>query len=177
MPTREEYLQLWGQGNTVTVPLAEWRSKFAAPDAAWPEVDLLPIDMSVAFTSHIDGEYDLFDEFEISYEKEGDSQTFLILGRMPETRTSFFVLDPNSGVVHLMDPEDMTLETVNATFAAFTRFLYRFAQFVEADEGQETRPARAAVLERELRAVDPVAFGRRDNWWNMVVLLLKGELD
>jgi hypothetical protein len=177
MPTREQYLELWGEGNAVSVPLAEWRSKFAAPAASRPEVDVLPIDMSVAFTSAVDGEYDLFDEFEVHYEEEGDSQTFLILGKMPETRTSFFVLDPNTGVIHLMDPEDMTLETVNATFAAFTRFLYVFAQFVEADEGQATRPARAEVLEMQLKAIDPSAFARRDNWWNMVVLLLKGQLD
>lgn len=177
MPTREEYLELWGEDNTVAAPVAEWRSKFGAPAASWPEVDLLPVDMSVAFTSYIDGRYELFDEFEIRYEEEGDTQTFLVLGKMPETQTSFFVLDPDTGVVHLMDPEDMTLETVNASFAAFTRFLYVFARFVEADEGEETRPARAEALERELKTIDPSAFERRDNWWNMVVLLLKGELD
>jgi hypothetical protein len=177
MPTREQYLELWGEGNTVPVPVAEWRSKFAAPAASWPEVDLLPIDMSVAFTSYLDGEYALYDEFEIRYEEENETQTFLILGKNPGSQTSFFVLDPDTGVVHLMDPEDMTLETVNASFAAFTRFLYRFAQFVEDDEGEAGRPARAAVLERELKAIDPSAFTRRDTWWNMVMLLLKGELD
>jgi hypothetical protein len=176
MPTREEYLQLWGDDNTVAVPLDEWKSEYSAPAETWPEVDLLPVDMSVAFTSYLDGQYELFAQFEVRYEEEGDSQTFIVLGKLPHTETSFFVLDPDTGVIHLMDPSDMTLEEVNASYAVFVRFLYRFARFVEADEGEETRPARAEVLEKELKAMDASAFAQRDNWWSMVILLLKDEL-
>lgn len=176
MPTRDQYLELWGEDNTVTPPLAEWKSSFAAPAGTWPEVDLLPIDMSVAFTAYLDGEYELFDQFEVRYEDEGDSQSFIIIGKQPGTATTFFALDPDTGAVHLMDPSDMTLEQVNSTFAAFVQFLYRFAQFVEADEGEETRPARAEVLEKELQGVDPSAFGDREAYWPMIMQLLKGEL-
>jgi hypothetical protein len=176
MPTREEYLKLWGEANTIAFPLAEWKSQFSAPTESWPEADLLPVDMSVAFTARVDGRYELFDRFDVRYEEEQDSQTFFILGKIPESETSFFALDPDTGVVHLMDPSNLTLEEVNSSFAAFVRFLYRFAQFVEADEGERTRPARAAVLERELKALDAGAFKRRDNWWNIVVLSMKDEL-
>ncbi|MEU5870439.1 SUKH-4 family immunity protein [Glycomyces sp. NPDC047369] len=176
MPTRDQYLELWGEDNTVAPPVSEWKSSFAAPAGAWPEVDLLPIDMSVAFTAYIEGEYKLFDQFEVRYEEEGDSQTFIIIGKQPETATNFFALDPDTGAVHLMDPEDMTLEQVNASFAVFVQFLYRFAQFVEADEGEATRPAKAEVLEGELRALDPSAFGDRESYWPMLMMLLKGEL-
>lgn len=176
MPSREQYLELWGEGNTVQFPLDEWRSGSAAPPASWPDVDLLPVDMSFAFTAHVSGEFDLFDQFEVRYEEEGDTQTFVILGQMPESKSSFFVLDPDTGVIHLMDPEELTLEQVNATFAGFVEFLYRFAQFVEADEGEETRPPRAAVLERELQAVDPTAFADRESYWLVLVQVLKGEL-
>lgn len=176
MPTREQYLELWGEDNTVQAPVAEWKSSFAAPADTWPETDLLPIDMSVAFTAYLDGQYELFDEFEVRYEEEGGTQTFLILGKQPGSATTFFALDPDTGIVHLMDPENQTLEQVNATYAAFVQFLYRFAQFVEADEGEETRPARAEVLEKELQGLDPSAFGDRESYWPTLVLLLKGEL-
>ncbi|RRS01753.1 SUKH-4 family immunity protein [Glycomyces terrestris] len=176
MPTREQYLELWGEDNTVVPPLAEWRSSFSAPSSAWPEVDLLPLDMSVAFTAYLDGEYELFDQFEVRYEEEGDSQVFVILGKQPGTATNFFALDPDTGIVHLMDPEAVTLEQVNASYAVFMEFLYRFAQFVEADDGEETRPARAEVLEQELRVLDPTAFADREHYWPMLMMLLKGEL-
>ncbi|MEU5876249.1 SUKH-4 family immunity protein [Spirillospora sp. NPDC047279] len=168
MPTREEYLRLWGEDNTVSFPLDEWKSRQSAPAGSWPEVDLLPIDLPVAFTAYLDGEYAPFAE--VVHEVENGPRTFVVLGRAPRPETSFFVLDPDTGVVHLFGSSDKALEEVNSSFAAFVRFLFRFAQFVEADDGQATRPARADVLERELRAIDAGALERAENWWNKAVI-------
>ncbi|MBE1532463.1 SUKH-4 family immunity protein [Actinomadura algeriensis] len=170
MPTREEYLELWGEDNTVAVPLAEWKSESPAPPESWPEVDLLPIDMSVAFTAYLDGEYDPFHRI------EHDSRTYVVLGKVPqEPKSTFFVLSLATGAVHLVNPPDGTPAKLNSSFATFVRFLHRFAEFVTTDDGLATRPARAEELERDLKAIDPAAFDHDDSPWNTAVSFLKTD--
>ncbi|OLT36295.1 hypothetical protein BJF79_06710 [Actinomadura sp. CNU-125] len=130
-------------------------------------MDLLPIDMSVAFTAYLDGTYEPFHQF------VNDSRTFIVLGKVPQPKTALFVLAPDTGAVHLMTPPDGTPEKLHSSYATFVEFLYRFAQFIEADEDLETRPARAEELERDLKAIDATPFDNEESPWNNAIRFLK----
>ncbi|THV29058.1 SUKH-4 family immunity protein [Glycomyces paridis] len=161
----------WGDAdNTVAMPLAQWRNDFAAPAAAWPGSGLLPVDLSIAFTAYLDGEREPFAPV------TAGAAAYPVLGRPPGLEPHLFVLDPGTGAVHRHDAATGSLEPVNASLALFHRFLRRFARFAAQDEGEETRPERAALLEDELKALDPVGFSGRDLHWSLVFRILRRTL-
>lgn len=170
MPTRSEYLAAWGAENTVPYPRAVWLDVLPAPASAYPPIDLLPIDMSAVFTSYMQGDVKLYDQVTIQI---GDDRfKFMVIGATPADPNTWYVMHADSGEVILFDTREPTLETVNATFAKFTEFLFHLGRFIDFDNGSTGRAARAAELKRQLASIDPVAFAHPESWWNAVVAQL-----
>lgn len=96
---------------------------------------------------------------------------------MPADRDNMLsCLDTATGRVLLLGVVQGTLEFVNSTFKALTEFLYHFARFVDADSGEDDRPARAKALRATLSAIDPAPLADRESWWSITLMQLEGSL-
>ena len=166
MPDRAEYLAAWdGEENTVPYPRAVWMETFRLPAEVYPEIDFLPIDMSVVYTAYLSGQVELYDQVTVQL-NEDTPGTFMIVGAVPDDSDMWFVFDTDTGAIMLIDTDEGALEMVNSTFAHFVDFLYHFGLFIDADEGIEGRAPRAARLRETLMDIDPAAFADPESWWS-----------
>ncbi|MEV0649631.1 SUKH-4 family immunity protein [Phytomonospora sp. NPDC050363] len=161
MPTAAEYGAAWGRGNTVPYPRAAWMKGFSAPSSSYPAIDFIPVDVPAVFTSRVDGELGLYDRVDVQI--AGDRPLrFVIVGAVPRSPETWFVLDTVSGAVSVIDVDAASLEAVNTGFARFLDFLYHFGLFARTDGGDH------AGLRRTLEALDPGAFADAGSWWPAV---------
>ncbi|GAA1688495.1 hypothetical protein GCM10009830_40130 [Glycomyces endophyticus] len=173
MTDREEYLRAWEPDNVVRFPREQWMREFAAPAAAYPDVDFLPVDMSAVYTAYLTGRFELYASLNLG----DDGPRLRVVGGVPSDRDGMlFCLDTATGRVLLLGVAEGTLELVNSTFKALTEFLYHFALFVDADSGAAGRPARAKALRATLTAIDPRALADRESWWSIALMQLEGGL-
>ena len=168
MTTVDEYWRAWdGEENTVPLPLEHWRERFSAPDSAYPHADFIPIDLTAVFTSYLDGEIDLYDPVNLESDDGSHVIATVAIGAAPEDEDLLFLFDTDSGEVLLLDMANPIPELVNSSLRDFSRFLYEFALFLDADQGVDGRAARAGELQQRLQNQDPAAFAESDSWWSM----------
>ncbi|MFB9662850.1 SUKH-4 family immunity protein [Glycomyces mayteni] len=174
MTDADAYLRAWEPDNVVRYPRAQWMREFAAPAAAYPEVDFLPVEMSAVYTAYLTGRFELYAAIDIG----GDSGLRLrVVGGVPSDRDNMlFCLDTATGRILLLGVAEGTLELVNSTFKALAEFLYHFARFVDEDSGAAGRPARAKALRATLHGIDPAALADRESWWSIALMQLEGTL-
>jgi hypothetical protein len=170
---RDAYLRAWEPDNVIRFPRDEWMREFAAPAAAYPDVDFLPIDMSAVYTAYLTGRFELYSSISLG---EGGLQ-LKVIGAVPSDRDNLlFCLDTASGRVLLLGVAEGTLELVNSTFKALTAYLYEFARFVDGDTGAAGRPARARALRAAWNGIDPGALADPESWWSIALMQLEGSL-
>ncbi|GAA2272673.1 hypothetical protein GCM10009853_028080 [Glycomyces scopariae] len=173
MRALREYVKAWGPDNVVRFPRSRWMREFAAPARAYPDVDLLPVDMSAVYTGYLTGRHELFSRIDL---ERGPAVTLrlLVVGAVPaDPEATLFCLDTASGRVLMLGVRDGTLELVNASFKALSEFLYHFAEFVNQDTGRAGRARRAAVLRSTLAKIDPAAFADPESWWSVTFTQLE----
>jgi hypothetical protein len=170
----EAYLKAWEPDNVVPYPRAAWIGEFAAPEATYPVVDFLPIDMSAVYTAYLeDARFDLYSRIDLDMGPDG-KLALAVIGAVPDDIDDLlFCLDTGSGQVLLLGVGDGTLELVNSTFKALTEFLYHFALFIDADTGSAGRAKRAKALRAKLNGIDPEALADRESWWSVALLQLE----
>ncbi|WP_194202071.1 SUKH-4 family immunity protein [Glycomyces albidus] len=174
MTDPDAYLRAWEPDNVIRFPRDQWMREFAAPAGAYPEVDFLPIEMSVVYTAYLTGRFELYSTLNLGGE---DGLRLKVIGAVPADRDNMlFCLDTATGRVLLLGVAQGTLELVNSTFKALTEFLYHFARFVDADSGTAGRPLRAKALRSSLNAIDPAALADRGSWWSITLMQLEGSL-
>jgi hypothetical protein len=171
---RDAYLKTWEPDNTVPYPRDVWVAEFPAPEAAYPAVDFLPIDLSVVYTAYLEGaRFDLYTRIDLDMGREG-TLALVVIGAVPAERDDMlFCLDTGTGQVLLLGPDDGTLELVNTTFKAFAAFLYEFSLFIDADTGAPGRAARAKTLRATLNGIDRKALKDRESWWSVALMQLE----
>ncbi|WP_169813092.1 SUKH-4 family immunity protein [Nocardia jejuensis] len=169
----EEYVRTWGTDNVVKYPRARWIRDFLAPEASYPDIDFIPIDMSAVFTCFLDGnEYDLYERVDLDL-GAGEVFPMMVIGAIPaDPDAMVFGFDVNGGRVVLLGVEKWTLELVNSSFRSFVEFLHRFSVFIDADTGIEGRADRATELREELMEIDEGAFRSSQSWWAMAMVTL-----
>jgi hypothetical protein len=168
-----EYVSAWGADNVVRFPRSRWMREFAAPARTYPDVDLLPVDMSAVFTAFLTGRYELFALVDLERGRSGTLQV-LVVGAVPaDPEATLFCVDTATGRVLMFGVRDGTLELVNATFKALSEFLFHFALFVDQDTGRAGRARRAAVLRATLTEIDPAAFADPESWWSVTFMQLE----
>jgi hypothetical protein len=175
VPDKAAFLQAWEPDNTVPYPRAAWMAEYAAPAASYPEVDFLPIDMSVVYTAYLeDARFDLYSRIDLDMGRDG-KLALAVVGAVPADKDEMlFCLDTGSGRILLLGVGDGTLELVNSTFKALTEFLYHFARFIDADTGGAGRALRAKDLRAKLKSIDPEALADRESWWSIALMQLEG---
>jgi hypothetical protein len=171
------YLQAWEPDNTIPYPRAEWMSEYAAPAAAYPAIDFLPIDMSVVFTAYLeDARFDLYSRIDLDMGRDGKLE-LAVIGAVPADKDDMvFCLDLGTGRILLLGVGDGTLELVNSTFKALAEFLYHFARFIDADTGGAGRALRAKDLRAKLKRIDPEALADPESWWSVALIQLEGTM-
>ncbi|GAA1694645.1 hypothetical protein GCM10009830_48080 [Glycomyces endophyticus] len=173
MRVLQEYVKAWGADNVIRFPRSRWMREFPAPARTYPEVDLLPVDMSAVFTSYLTGRYELFARVDLERGPAGALQV-VVVGAVPaDPEATLFCFDTASGRVLMFGAKDGTLELVNASFRTLSEFLFHFALFVNEDTGRAGRARRAAVLRSTLMKIDPAAFADRESWWSMTFMQLE----
>ncbi|MEU0540669.1 SUKH-4 family immunity protein [Nocardia sp. NPDC005978] len=177
MTTRQQYVDAWGIDNIFEFPRAEFIEEFRAPVESYPEIDFIPTDMSVVFTSYLEGgKYSLYDSINLRI-ADDEFMPLVIIGAVPsDPDSALFCFDANGGRVVLLGTEAGTLELVNSTFKALSDFLYQFALFIDADTGIDGRAQRASVLFEKLRSIDEAAFKNPESWWTVALTQLGATL-
>ncbi|MFC4334974.1 SUKH-4 family immunity protein [Salininema proteolyticum] len=176
MTSRNELLQAWGADNTVEFPAAAWAAETAAPPEAWPDVPLLPAELSVFFTAEARGQFEFGARIALRYEDSDEDQTLIVVGTVTEDPDLLFTVDADTGEVLLINPAEQSMELVNSSLRSFSEFLRELGLFIDADRGGDTRPERALALERRFRDLDPAALEDPESWWSVAVMTMKGEL-
>lgn len=172
---RQSYAQAWGDDNIIRFPRDQWIEKFTAPLRSYPDVDFIPIELSVVFTSFLQGRFDLYSVINLDLGPQR-ALTLVVIGAVPADRdNTLFCLDSGSGQVLMLGVTGGTLEPVNASFKQFTEFLYHFAVFVSQDSGIQGRAQRATALRTALADIDPSAFANPDTWWSVAFVKLEGR--
>lgn len=172
MNREEDFVTAWEPGNVVRYPKLQWLSALGAPEDSYPEIDFLPIELSVVYTTRVGGEFKLYDRVNVEA-KPGDILSLIVIGAVPSAPESMlFCLDAASGRVALLGVEQGTLEVVNSSLRMLVEFLYHFARFIDEDTGLATRPQRALELRRIFERLDPEALTQPDSWWSMVLAQL-----
>jgi hypothetical protein len=171
----DAYLRAWEPDNVIRYPRARWIREFDAPAGTFPEVDFLPIDMSVVYTAYLeDARFDLYTKINLEMGDEG-TLALVVVGAVPSDKDDMlFCLDTASGQILLLGVSDGTLELVNSTFKALADFLYQFALFIDADTGGAGRGRRASALRAKLKGIDPKALADRESWWSIALMQLEG---
>ncbi|WP_155829750.1 SUKH-4 family immunity protein [Glycomyces tenuis] len=150
-------------------------SEFTAPANSYPDVDFIPIDMSVVFTSYLDGRFKLYDDIVLELGSQG-SLKLVVIGAVPnDPDSTLFCLDTATGRILMLDVNKGTLEPVNSSFRALTEFLYHFALFVSQDSGLAGRAQRAVTLRSKLTQIDSGAFADPESWWSVAFMQLEGR--
>lgn len=170
MTTRDEFWDLWeGESGTVPMPVEEWRSRFRAPAAAYPDADFLPDYVSYFYTADVPGEMPLFAHVNLEPDPEdgGPAVPTVLIGSVPDEGDMLFLFDTDSGRVLYLDLRDGVPEPANSSLRSFLDFLYELTLFVDADTGIAGRAERARELHGRLRAMDPAAFAEPDSWWSV----------
>ncbi len=158
---------LWGDDQLVHLPLDRLDSEIRFDAALLPAGWALPADVPMLFTVQLPESIPLFATVEF---RVGSTETvrLIVLGAAPGNSSLLCCLDIATGVVALPDTEAPGLELVNSSAGLFVEFLYRLAQFFEADTGSADRAARARDLRPELAALDSAAFQDEQAWWSLV---------
>ncbi|WP_100445340.1 SUKH-4 family immunity protein [Glycomyces xiaoerkulensis] len=150
-------------------------SDFPAPASSYPDVDFIPIRMSVVYTSYLTGKFELYADINLETGAEG-TMKLVVIGAVPaDPEATLFCFDTRSGRIFMLGVEKGTLEVVNSSFKALTKFLYHFALFLDEDTGAAGRPQRAAALRSRLEQIDPAAFADPESWWSVAFMQLEGR--
>ncbi|MGX1804700.1 SUKH-4 family immunity protein [Nocardia sp. NPDC055321] len=173
MIDHQDYIDAWGIDKVFEYPRAEWISEYSAPPEVYPDVDFIPTDMSLFFTSYLEGgRFHLYDRINLRVEDD-EYMPLVIVGAIPaEPDSMLFCFEGNDGRVVLLGADSGTLELVNSTFRSLTVFLYHFGRFIDADTGIDSRAQRATSLLEDLRAIDGAAFKDPASWWTVVLAQL-----
>ncbi|WP_205326008.1 SUKH-4 family immunity protein [Glycomyces sp. YM15] len=166
MVASARFRSLWGEDEMVPYPREPW-TEAGMPASALPEGDEVPLDVAVVYTAYLTGNIELYDPVRLTTESNALDIPLIVIGAVPENRDLLYMLDPKSGEIILFDLTDQDVQGVNSNYRCFIEFLYRFAIFVEEDQGKVGRAERAGELMASLRGIDPNAFGE-DAWWPMV---------
>lgn len=163
---RQKYLNAWGENNITAFPRSQWVNNFPASVQAYPDVDFIPIDMSVVFTASLEGgRFNLYDRIKIEV-GPNEVLILMVIGAVPAAGDSMlFGFDIDGGRIVLLGVDTGTLELVNSSFRALVDFLYAFACFIDEDTGISGRSERATLLRKTLMAVDASAFSSSESWW------------
>jgi hypothetical protein len=137
------------------------------PEPFLPHGDEVPLDVEVVYTAYLPGKISLYDTIALSSEDGSDSAKVIAIGAVADNPNLLYVLSPETGEILQLDLDEQNMQNVNSNYRCFVEFLYHFAKFVQADEGQPGRAARAEELRRTLYGIDSVAFAE-DAWWVMV---------
>ncbi|MFB8282028.1 SUKH-4 family immunity protein [Nocardia colli] len=174
---RQKYIDVWGDDNVVPFPRDQWMSSFRAPVGAYPDVDLLPVDMSAVFTSALDGSrFNLYDRINIEI-GPNEVLTLRVIGAVPAaTGSMLFGFDVDGGRVVLLGVGEGTLELVNSSLKALVDFLYLFACFIDEDSGVVGRPERATDLRKAFLAIDASALNNPESWWSISLSKLGAKI-
>jgi hypothetical protein len=175
MQNRQDYLNAWESDNVIRFPREQWMREFSAPASAYPDIDFIPIEMSVVFTSYLKGRFDLYANINLNTGPQS-SLKLVVIGAVPADRdATLFCFDTASGRILMLGVDKGTLEPVNSDFKSLTEFLYHFALFLDQDTGPSGRAARAAALREELTRIDPSAFADPESWWSIAFMQLEGR--
>ncbi|MFC4068825.1 SUKH-4 family immunity protein [Actinoplanes subglobosus] len=158
---------VWGPDELFAYPRDKWIAD-GVPAAALPDGDEIPLEVTVVYTAFLDGEIGMFDILHLTGEDSDLDIKLTVVGAVAENHNLLYVLDQRTGEVLQFDLEEQDIQAVNSSFRQFVEFLWKFALFVEADEGKQGRRERALRLSGELRAIDPQAF-EADAWWPLVI--------
>ncbi|WP_169810650.1 SUKH-4 family immunity protein [Nocardia beijingensis] len=164
--------RVWEYDNLIGFPRDQWIEMLSAPVESYPDVNFLPVEMSVVYTAQLDGEdFELFDQLNLRADGSWDEVlSLLVIGAVPAAPGSMlFGFDVTGGRVVLLGVESGTLELVNSSFRALTEFLYHYACFIDEDTGPVGRAARATTLQSSLVKIDPGAFASRESWWSIAL--------
>lgn len=176
MQNRQDYLNAWEPKNVIRFPREQWMNEFSAPESSYPDIDFIPIEMSVVFTSFLNRRFDLYSNINLDMGSQG-SLKLIVIGAVPADRdATLFCFDTASGRILMLGVDKGTLEPVNSSFRALTEFLYRFAIFLDQDTGVSGRATRAAALRAELFQIDPNAFADPESWWSIAFMQLEGRM-
>ncbi|MDA1363110.1 SUKH-4 family immunity protein [Glycomyces luteolus] len=176
MRERQTYVQAWGESNVIRFPRDAWIEQFPAPRETYPDVDVIPIEVSVVFTSLLNGRFDLYSVINLNVGPQSTLQ-LVVIGAVPaDSDNTLFCLDSGTGRVLMLGVSNGTLEPVNATFKQFSEFLYHFAIFVRYDNGKQHRAQRASVLRSQLERIDPSAFADANSWWSVAFTKLESRM-
>lgn len=166
MTADQRFRSFWDEGEMVPYPRDQWISN-GMPTGSLPPGDEVPTDVAVVYTADMSGQIRLFDTIQLSTENGKLDARLIALGVVATDPELMYAMDPNTGDVILFDMVDYDIQGVNTNYRLFVEFLYRFAQFVEVDQGKPGRTEKAAELREALRSIDPNAFDE-DAWWPMV---------
>lgn len=179
MTLRDTLVDLFGEENISTWPMADLRKIGLAPGSAQVLSDVgLPRHTHPVFTTQVEGEPALFSEFE--FPLGGTPTKILILGGPPGDPATRYFLDVFDSVVGLFTfSEDAPRgEVVNTSVHDFAAFLALTEKYVRSLPG--TKPIERLKLIRELevrlREQDSFAFDKDDGWWTAVLDHLRGDL-
>ncbi|MFI9506935.1 SUKH-4 family immunity protein [Nocardia sp. NPDC052566] len=169
MATEDNFWTVWGGAEgTTPAPIAEWKFEFKAPIESYPDVDFLPNSVSYIYST-LQGEMTLYSRLQL--QSHADDEEFVIstilLGVVPDCAEMLFLFDADRGAVLFLDLTDGIPELVNSSLRSFVEFLYRFAIFVEGDQGKSSRADRARELRAILAEIDGEAFDDPMSWWSL----------
>lgn len=171
MTVDPRFRALWSEDELVPYPREAWLEG-GLPSEMLPDGDEIPLDVPVVYTAFLEGDIELYDTIQLSTEDGALDIRLIVVGAVADNTNLLYVLDPRTGEILQFDLEEQDIQPVNSNFRTFVEFLYRFALFVEADEGKAGRAERAAALRAELEPIDPPAF-TPDGWWPLVISQLK----
>jgi hypothetical protein len=157
---------LWGEDELVPYPKDAWMEG-GFPASILSNGDEIPIEVEVVYTAELSGNIELYDVIQVTTPDGSLDIPLIVVGAVADNRNLLYVLDPKTGEVLQLDLVEKDVQGVNSDFRAFVEFLYRFAIFVEADQGKQGRAERAGELQDTLRLIDPNAFAA-DAWWTLV---------
>ncbi|MFK3981668.1 SUKH-4 family immunity protein [Micromonospora sp. NPDC050397] len=161
------FRELWDAEELIPYPRDAWLEG-GFDERMLPVGDQIPLDVAVVYTAYLPGSIGLFDTIQLSSEDGSLDIRLIVVGAVADNTNLLYVLDPGTGEILQFDLEEQDVQGVNSDFRSFVEFLYQFALFVEADEGQPGRAERALVLGETLRGIDPNAFAE-DGWWPLVL--------
>lgn len=171
MTAPERYRAVWGEDGMVPFPGGFWAEK-GVPAEALPEGDAIPASVAAVYTTRLEGDIELYETIRLTAEDADLDISFLVVGALQDEADLLYVMEPQTGGLLQFDLAAHDIRGVNSTFRLFVESLYRFARFVEADEGEAGRPERAAELRQSLETLDPGAF-QEGAWWPLVFARLE----
>ncbi len=166
MTAPERYRAVWGEDGMTPFPGGFWAEK-GVPADSLPEGDAIPSAVAAVYTAHLDGDIELYETLRLTAEDADLDISFVVVGALQGEANLLYVMEPETGGLLQLDLTAHDVRGVNSTFRLFVEFLYHFARFVDADDGEAGRHERAAELRRTLEALDPGAF-QTDAWWPLV---------